>query len=149
MAFLTVALYSEKAAHSDTKSKFADYRTEVTNNARKMESEFRTTENEWRKRVDKTNEEWDGKYAALNNGYVRLAGTSRRVRDDYAAFIEYHRSRALTASTPADREATAKAIDLLAELHRQLGERTTTLVQYADRASLAGAQCERTYEETK
>ena len=72
---------------------------------------------------------------------LRLAGDSaRRLQQRYDALV------AQGATAPAGSASAAEARDMLAELRRGVEEAARSTVEFADRASVAGDACQRSYD---
>lgn len=86
----------------------------------------------------------------------RAAADAARARDaagqlrEHVAALESVATAAVTdcrdTAAAREREAAASAARMLAELQRRADERAGILAEYADRARIAGQQCERDYD---
>ncbi|MBR8317286.1 DUF2514 family protein [Burkholderia dolosa] len=73
---------------------------------------------------------------------VAAASAAERLRKQLAAYVERARHSAASAGSPA----TGDALDLLADVLGRTSDAATELADYADRARIAGQQCERDYD---
>lgn len=85
--------------------------------------------------------------AALVADRARLRASADGMRDHIADLEQLARSGAsCDPSTEGQREAAGAAAGMLAELQRRADERAGILADYADRARIAGEQCEADYD---
>lgn len=132
------ALLAEQAAHSHDKEHAAEAQTKAVNAARAEEQRRTAAQSDIAKNANTQ------RTAALADAFAARAAAGG-LRDQIARLVRAARSGA-HSTVAAGGPATGDALDLLADVLSQSDQRAGDLAAYADRARIAGQQCERDYD---
>lgn len=114
----------------------------------KAESDRKDREAAERDRLDKQKEESDRETHRLTelaqDHRAAADAAAGKLRNDLATFVAAAKSP--SSAAVGERPAADTALDLLAGLFNRADARAGDLAEYADRARIAGQQCERDYD---
>lgn len=132
--------------HADTLTSIADANAKAYQALNRYREAVDTAGRTLAQQIQNEEREANAKLEALSD----LAGRERasRLRDQrtYTDSIGYWQGLARRASTDGERQATAAAIGVLADMHARLDERAGIYAGQADQCRARGLACERAYQ---
>jgi vacuolar-type H+-ATPase subunit I/STV1 len=139
-------LQAERAAHQETKSRYARQVAEAEHLRADEESKRRKAQQE----LTHAQEVHAQKVATLHLDLDRARAANRvadqRMRDATAAAAARARAQCAAATAADLREAAGDPIGVLADVLGRADERASLLADLADRRGVAGRACEREYD---
>lgn len=124
------------------KTKLAEYKLEVAENARLSEQLARQESERMQRGYDEQAAIAREEKAALESDVAKLADVADGVRDELAAFKQRAKQNAC-AVVGSKGKPSADPIDLLAVLYARADREAAAIAEYADRLRQAGIACER------
>lgn len=88
----------------------------------------------------------DEKLAGAQRDAAAARTAAGRLREQLAAYAAAHRGAAADPALAGERAAAASPVDLLADLLGRVEEAGRGMAEHADRARIAGQQCEAAYD---
>lgn len=144
-----VRLSKERAAHADTRTKYAEQVAQAEAATRAESEKNRRTEQELRDAQDQNEQQAQALLAALDGARTLAAVANQRLRDAAQNLAAVARSRCAASTTPSSGPAGGDALDLLAELLGSVDEAAGQYAAEADASRIRGLTCERAYEQAR
>lgn len=141
-----VRLSKERAAHADTRTKYAEQVAQAEAATRAESEKNRRTEQELRDAQDQNEQQAQALLAALDGARTLAAVANQRLRDAAQDLAAVARSRCAASATPGYSTPGSGALDLLAELLGESDDAAAGYAAAADESRIRGLTCERAYD---